>query len=76
MLLQRPDAAKKKSHIFIKRTGLCRSLEDVPSEITALETSFNLWEGKTSFSAVSPPPPGSDGAELTPSGLRLGVEHQ
>ena len=65
MLLQRPDAAKKKStHIFIKRTGFHGSLEDVPSEIT-LETSFNLLEGITRFSAMSPPSPGSDDAELT-----------
>ena len=65
MLQPRPDAAKNKSaHIFMKRTGFHGSLEDVPSGISTLEISLNLQEVKMPFSAVNPPPTGSDDAEL------------
>ena len=37
---------------------------------------FNLQEVKMPFFAMSPPPPGSDDAELASSDLRFGVEHQ
>ena len=37
---------------------------------------FNLQKVKMPFSAMSPPPRGSDDAEVTSSDLRFGVEHQ
>ena len=37
---------------------------------------FNLQEVKMPFSAMSPPPSGSDDAEVASSDLRFGVEHQ
>ena len=37
---------------------------------------FNLPEVKMPFSAMSPPPAGSDDANLSNSDLRFGVEHQ